>query len=64
MWFINFMRSPAGCVLKVAIGIWLFVEGSRNASLAGLLMTMGGVVLIVAAIADIPDPGHRPEHRA
>jgi len=64
MWFINFAQSSTGRVLTVALGAWLLVEGSAGASLAGLLMTMGGVVLMVTAIANVPDPGHGHEHRA
>lgn len=64
MWFINVMQSFAGRVLKIALGIWLLVEGSAGASLAGLVMMMGGVVLTVTAIANIPGPGHGHEHRA
>jgi hypothetical protein len=51
MWFVKFMCSRTGRVLKVTFAAWLLVEGMGRTSFGGLMMTMTGVVLAVTGMA-------------
>jgi hypothetical protein len=53
MWFIAIMKTRTARTVKVIIGALLFVYGSVQYSLAGLLMMMAGIVLVVTALAGI-----------
>jgi hypothetical protein len=53
MWFVNIMKTRTARTLKVIIGALLFVFGSVQYSLAGLLQMMAGIVLVITALAGI-----------
>ena len=53
MWFVRFMRSMAGRVLKVAVGLALVAYGSTQGSLVGLVLMMVGMVPAVTGVAGI-----------
>ena len=50
---LTFMRSTAGRLVKVAVGVWLMVYGVTHASLFGLVLMMVGVVPLVTGAAGI-----------
>ena len=53
MWFIEFMRSVPGLVLRAALGVWLITYGSTHASLLGLVLMMVGMVPAVTGLTGI-----------
>ena len=53
MWVVRFLRSAAGRVLRVAVGLSLVIYGSIDGSLIGLVLMMLGVVPAVTGVADI-----------
>ena len=53
MWFVRFMRSVPGRVLRVAVGLWLIAYGATHASLVGLVLMMVGMVPAVTGLAGI-----------
>ena len=53
MRFIGFMRSVPGCLLRVALGVWLIGLGATHPSLFGLVLMMVGVVPTVTGFAGI-----------
>jgi hypothetical protein len=78
MWLVRFMRSVAGRVLRVVVGLSLIGYGSQQASLMGLVLMMIGIVPAVTGAAGIClieevirsrevsrlPPAHPHEHRA
>ena len=50
---VHLLRSNAGRLLKVAIGVWLLAAGTTVATLGGLVMMMAGVFLAVTGLAGI-----------
>jgi hypothetical protein len=53
MWFVRFMRSMTGRLLRVAVGLSLVAYGSTQASLVGLVLMMIGMVPAVTGVASI-----------
>jgi hypothetical protein len=53
MWVILFLRSAAGRLLRVALGLALMAYGVRYPSLAGLVLMIAGMVPLVTGIAGI-----------
>lgn len=53
MWFIRFMRSVPGRLLRVALGVWLIAFGATHPSLLGLVLMMVGMVPAVTGFAGI-----------
>lgn len=53
MWFIRFMRSVSGRLLRVALGVWLIAFGATHESLFGLVLMMAGTVPAVTGLAGI-----------
>ena len=50
MWFLTFMQSPAGRVLRVVVGASLFLYGMFLASLAGLMLMLVGMFVAMSGI--------------
>lgn len=53
MWFIRFMRSAPGRLLRVAMGVCLIGFGATHPSLFGLVLMMVGMVPAVTGFAGI-----------
>jgi hypothetical protein len=52
----EFMQPARARVLQAALGMCLLLGGWASATLWGLLMTMGGIVLVVTAAGNAADP--------
>ena len=53
VWGVRFLRSTAGRVLRVAVGLSLVIYGSAQWSLVGLVLMMLGMVPAVTGVAGI-----------
>ena len=53
MWFMRFMKSVPGRLLRVALGVWLIGFGATHPSLLGLVSMMVGMVPAVTGFAGI-----------
>lgn len=50
------MQPTWARVLQAALGMCLLLAGWASATISGLLMTMGGIVLVVTAAGHVADP--------
>jgi hypothetical protein len=53
MTFIRFLQSPAGRIVRIAIGFALLWYGARNESLIGLMLMMLGLVPVVTGVLGV-----------